>query len=123
MPLILHDDEFFSTIAGFIQDVRDKSADGLTIAEAAGLLNEFLSKSIHLADILGNPGNDKKTLVLQALGTAFDYVWPAIPLPMLLSPFRVFLTPAARTIVLAIGSGMIDAMVARMRARQALPAA
>lgn len=119
MAVTIQDNVFFDAISGFLADVQAKSKDGITIAEAAELLNEFLAKAISLADVLANPGTDKKALVLDAMGSAFDIVWPLIPLPMILAMFRPFITTAARAVVLAIASGCIEAMVARLRAREA----
>lgn len=119
MPIELQDDNFWPQVQGFLADVKAKSADGLTIAEAAELLNEFLAKCIAMAETLSNPGTDKKALVLAAIASAFDAVWPAIPLPGFAMFFKPFLYSAVKAVVLAIADGSIQAMVARMRARQA----
>lgn len=120
MPITLQDDFFTSQISQFVAEVKEKAADGLTLAEAAELLNDFLARSIAIAETLSNPGADKKALVLAAVGSAFDAVWPFVVLPGWLVVFKPFIYSTARAVVLAIVDGSIQAMVSRMRQQKPL---
>jgi hypothetical protein len=61
--------------------------------------------------------------VLDAVGYLFDMIAPALPLPMLLAPFRSWLTRSLRALVMSLADGAIEAAVSRLPATPVNPAA
>ncbi len=115
MPLILQDVTFDSLISEFVADARVKSVDGFSLAELGELFTEFIDKAVKAAAILSNPGAEKKAVVLAAVGVLFDNVAPAIPLPFFVQPFRAFIRPYVRQLVIAIADGAIEVSYNRLK--------
>ena len=115
MPLIVTDTVFDPLISEFIADARAASVDGFTLAEIGELFVEFIDRAVAAAAMLANPGTEKKAVVLAAVGVLFDNIAPAIPLPMIVQPFRVFIRPYVRQLVIALAGGVIEVSYSRLK--------
>ena len=115
MPLIVQDDVFGPMISGFITEAKKAAEGGLTLAEINGLFLEFVDRAVKAAAALANPGIEKKQVVLAAVGVLYDNVAPSIPLPMILQPFRPFVRPYIKKLVIALADGAIEVSYSRLK--------
>ncbi len=115
MPLILQDDSFRPLIDAFVADTKARAADGLSLADLGALFNGFIDLCVKEAARLANPGVEKKQLVLECVAVLYDNVAPMIPLPMILQPFRPFVRPYIRQIVIALADGAIEVSYNRLK--------
>lgn len=99
---------FEQSLKAFLADAQAKFKDGLSLAEAGQLLLSFLSLAVELANSLKNPGPEKKAIVLQWVGIAFDTLAPLVPVPLWYRVVQPFLRPHVRTLILALADGMIE---------------
>lgn len=105
--------EFIQQCRALIQSVINEAKDGLTLAEAGRLFVSFTQFAMGIAAEFRLPGGIKKELVMAAVGELYDAVSSFLPLPWFLSPFRSIITTKLRSIVLAIISGVIEAVYSR----------
>jgi hypothetical protein len=100
---------FEASLKAFLADAQRRFADGLTLGEAGQLFVSFLWLAVDLANDLRNPGPEKKAIVLQWVGVAFDTFVPLIPTPIwyrtLIAPF---VRPHLRSLILGLAGGMIE---------------
>ena len=102
-------------ILEFVQRAKGIAADGLTIAEFAGLAHDLLKLSMAAVDSVPSDGAAKKQFVLDAVIVLFDGVadklvpWPALPVWYVAKPL-------VRSVVLAVASGVIESLLPVVRA-------
>ncbi len=106
MPTLTIDQQIQALIASF----KVKAADGLTFDEFLQLLDEFTATTMDIVAVLSVPGEEKKAMVLAAVGTLFDTLVPAItlPLPFYLAWLAPILRPILRYVVVAVASALIE---------------
>lgn len=90
-----------------------RAASGLALPDLGEIFTGLLQQLIETATGFDNTGPDKKTWVLEQVATMFDQLAPSIPLPVWLAPFRGFIMPALKKLVLSIASGALEAIYAR----------
>jgi len=90
-----------------------RATGGLELFDLGEIFTGLLQRLVETATGFDNAGIDKKTWVLDQVAAMFDQLAPAIPLPVWLSPFRSFITPVLKRLVLSIASGAIEAIYAR----------
>jgi len=108
--------DFLPRINEAIARARLLAEGGITLVEAGQIFTEFAQLAVDAARDLSNPGFEKKQFVLSAIGKLFDQLEPLLPYPWFAAPFRRFISPALRDIVLRIADGAIEAIYARMKA-------
>jgi hypothetical protein len=102
-------------IRAYIQRAKGIAADGLTLVEFAVLTVDLLKLAMKAVDSLPTEGAAKKEFVLQAVDLLFAGIadrlvpWPAIPLWLVAKPI-------VRQVVLAVASGVIEAILPMVRA-------
>jgi hypothetical protein len=100
---------FDAKLEAYLAELEAAWADRkISLAEFSNAIVGVASLASELAKDLKNPGDDKKKLVLRWVGFAFDALWPKVPLPMLVAPFRGLLTPMVRGMTLAIADGVVE---------------
>lgn len=110
---------FDKLVETFVAHVQLLAQDGLTLSEVGQIFGELIWLLVHAAEELeGASGEDKKAAVLTAVGYVFDIIAPYIPLGWL-APFRKFVTPSVRQIVLLVASGLVEVIVSKMNATPA----
>lgn len=113
---------FQQQVTAFVQETKTLAADGLTLAEVGNLFVALIGLAVAAAAKLNNSGEEKKAFVLEAVGYLYDAIAPAIPLPFFLQPFRAFVRPHVRALVLRLADGVIEAVYRRLQlAPQPLP--
>lgn len=100
--------EFEANLKAFIDSVKLKAADGLTLEEAFAILVEFVEFAVLAAKELSNPGPEKKAIVLAWVGTLFDTIAPLVPVPFWFRPFQPFTSPLLRHLVLQLAGAIIE---------------
>lgn len=101
--------DFDAKLEAYLAELEAAWSDRkISLAEFSNAIFGVATLASELAKELKNPGEDKKKLVLRWVGYAFDALWPKVPLPMLLAPFRGLLTPVVRGITLAIADGVVE---------------
>lgn len=104
-----------SKIAAFIEAARFKASDGLTWAEFGELLMALLRLSVAAADQVDTmTGAAKKALVLEGVAMLFDVVADRC-VPLMLLPIWALARSPVRTLVLALASGAIEAVLPLVR--------
>jgi hypothetical protein len=106
---------FSQRIEQFVAQAMLLAADGLSLAEIGQLFQALVQLAVEgAAELAQSTGEQKKAMVLEAVGYLYDRIAPAIPLPWFLQLFRAFLRVPIRNLVLALASGAIEAVVARL---------
>lgn len=72
---------FEQDVQAFYDEGVRVAADGLTTAEAGLMVGRFISLCVRSAFRLGNPGPEKKAIVMQWVSNLIDKVIPALPWP------------------------------------------
>jgi hypothetical protein len=105
-------------VEAFIEKARTLADGGLTFAEAGQLGLAFLEMGVQAAEGLADvTGEEKLAAVLDAFGYVWDVIiWPSLPLGYL-NLFRGLLAKPARATAMAIAEGLVEAAVARMKAK------
>lgn len=98
----------------FVAAARLASLDGLSIAEFAELVIALLRISIEAVDSIPADGQAKKAWVMEALGLLFDSVADKC-IPTVAYPVWILLRPAARSLVMALGSGAVESLLPLVR--------
>lgn len=101
--------------AAFLAAAREAAADGLTWAEFGRLLVALLRTLVaSLDDIQSLTGAAKKAMVMEAAAQLFDMLADKA-VPLMAWPFWLVVRPAVRSLVLAIASGAVEAIIPLVR--------
>jgi hypothetical protein len=104
-----------SKVSAFLVTARVSAKDGLTITEFGALVAALVRLSVETLDATQNlTGEEKRQIVLEAIGVLFDSV-AVLCVPMSLYPFWYFVRPAARALVVAIAAGIIETILPLLR--------
>jgi hypothetical protein len=98
----------------YIVTAKVAAKDGLTWAEFGELLIGLLRLTIHAADVLNVPGEQKKAVVLEAAAALFDALADRA-VPAWVYPFWIAVRPPTRALVLAIASGAVEQLLPLVR--------
>ena len=105
---------FADKVRAFLVVARVKAADGLTVAEFGELLIALLRVSIDAADLMTQPGPERKEFVLAAVAALFDSV-ADYAVPTLAWPVWIVARPVVRTLLLSAVSGAIETLLPIVR--------
>ena len=104
-----------SKVSAFLVTARVSAKDGLTLAEFGCLVAALVRLAVETLDATQNlTGEEKRQIVLEAIGVLFDSV-AVLCVPMSLYPFWYFVRPAARALVVAIAAGIIETILPLLR--------
>lgn len=99
-------------IAKLVASFKAKAEDGLTYFEIAAFIKELLAALMKVADVADLPGEEKRTLVLQAVSEVLDYVLAiglAFPgLPMVARIILTFFGPAIKAALMALADNWLE---------------
>jgi hypothetical protein len=105
-------------IRAFVSSAKLASKDGITITEFAELSVSLLKTAMAAVDSIPIDGPSKKVWVLEAIGLLFDAIADkAIPLPVY--PVWMLLRSPIRSLVLAVASGAVEAILPLVRSTKA----
>lgn len=107
-------DTIATGVAMFLEDARQKSADGLTWEEFGELLVQLLHVAVPLADEMSLPGPQRKECVMDAVAALFDLTASRC-VPLWTLPIWSLIRPHVRGLVLALASGAIEALLPVLR--------
>jgi hypothetical protein len=100
----------------YIDSARSKAADGLTWAEFGELLTGLIRLAAETLDAIGGmSGAAKAAAVIEAVGMLFDAVADRC-VPLVVYPFWLVVRPAARALLLALASGILEQVLPLTRA-------
>ena len=103
----------------FMASAREQARDGLTWAEFGRLLVGLLHLVVAGLDAVSTlTGPEKKSVALTAAATLFD-TFADLCVPVTLYPFWLIIRPATRTLILALASGGVEALLAISRSSPA----
>ena len=105
---------FADKVRSFLVVARVKAADGLTVAEFGELLIALLRVSIDAADLMAQPGPERKEFVIAAVAALFDSV-ADYAVPTLAWPVWIVARPVVRTLLLSAVSGAIETLLPIVR--------
>jgi hypothetical protein len=98
----------------YIVTAKVAAKDGLTWSEFGELLMGLLRLTIHAADVLNVPGQQKKAVVMEAAAALFDALADRA-VPVWVYPFWIAVRGPTRALVLAIASGAIEQLLPLVR--------
>jgi len=98
----------------YIVTAKVAAKDGLTWSEFGELLMGLLRLTIHAADVLNVPGQQKKAVVMEAAAALFDALADRA-VPVWVYPFWLAVRGPTRALVLAIASGAIEQLLPLVR--------
>ena len=101
-------------VTTYIAAVRQKAADGLTIAELVELTIGAMRLAIAAIDELDMAGDSKKQLVTELAGSIWDE-FGRLLLPSTLRPAFWVIGPTLRSLVIALAAGAVDALLPLVR--------
>jgi hypothetical protein len=107
--------DFNSRMQAFIESVKVKAKDGLSLEEAFSILHDFIEMAVEAAKELGNPGAEKRAIVLQWVGTLFDVLAPLVPVPLWFKLLQPFTRPIVRQVVLALAGALLEKTYAKLK--------
>lgn len=105
---------FADKVRAFLVVARVKAADGLTVAEFGELLIALLRVAIDAADLMAQPGPERKEFVIAAVAALFDSV-ADYAVPTLAWPIWIVARPIVRTLLLSAVSGAIETLLPIVR--------
>ncbi|NDC63469.1 MAG: hypothetical protein EBZ59_05665 [Planctomycetia bacterium] len=105
---------FADKVRAFIVIARRKAQNGLTVAEFGELMIALLQLAVAAADVLPHTGEERKSFVLEAVAVLFD-TCADYCVPTLAYPLWLVVRPAVRSLVLAIASGAVEALLPVVR--------
>ena len=105
---------FADKVRAFLVVARLKASDGLTVAEFGELLIALLRVAIDAADLMAQPGPERKEFVLAAVAALFDSVADQA-VPTLAWPVWIVARPIVRTLLLSAVSGAIETLLPIVR--------
>jgi hypothetical protein len=95
----------------FLETAREQARDGLTWQEFGRLLVQLLYLLVSGLDAVATmTGPEKKVIALTAVSALFDR-FADLCVPVTLYPFWVIVRPAVRTLILALASGGVEALL------------
>jgi hypothetical protein len=95
----------------FLEAAREQARDGLTWQEFGRLLVQLLYLLVSGLDaVAGMSGPEKKAIVLIAAEALFDR-FADLCVPAVAWPAWVIIRPATRTLILALASGGVEALL------------
>jgi len=98
-------------VNAFLASAREQARDGLTWAEFGRLLVGLLHMAVAGLDAVSTlTGPEKKSVVLTAAATLFD-TFADLCVPVTLYPFWLAGRPIVRTLILALASGGVEALL------------
>lgn len=100
--------DFNSKLTAFVESVKEKAKDGLTLEEAFAILFEFVEFAVAAAKELNNPGPEKRALVLEWVGKLFDVVAPLVPVPVWYRLLQPLTRPLVRHLVMTLAGAAIE---------------
>lgn len=103
--------DFEAKLTSFIESVKLKAVDGLTLEEAFSILVDFVEFAVLTAKELANPGPEKREIVLGWVGKLFDVIAPLVPVPFWFRPFQPFTRPLLRHLVLQLAGAILEKTV------------
>jgi hypothetical protein len=101
-------------IKTYIKLAKEKSADGLTIAEFSELSVAGLKVAVAACDALSVGGSERKKISMECAAMLFDTLADAC-VPIFLKPVWWVLRPAARSLCLSLSSGAIEVLLPMIR--------
>lgn len=105
---------FADKVRAFLVVARVKASDGLTVAEFGELLIALLRVAIDAADLMAQPGPERKEFVLAAVAHLFDSV-ADYAVPTLAWPIWIAARPIVRALLLSAVSGAIETLLPIVR--------
>lgn len=109
-------DGVLNKIAAFVEVAKSAAADGLTWAEFGELMISLLHLVVEQIDsVTTMTGEQKKALVLAAVGSLFDAV-AGLAVPFFAKPLWLAVRPAVRSLILALASGGVEQILKLVRA-------
>lgn len=111
-------EDFKTKVSTFITEVKEDAKGGYTLAEIGKDSYDFIHLAVdELNAVKILTGDQKKALAMNGLGELFDVLWPVVPLPMPLQPFRGVEGKILRPMFLAIGDGIIEGIVSTLHTK------
>lgn len=107
--------DFTAKVTAFIEKVKADAKDGLTLPGAAQIVYAFIELAVGAAQELGNPGPEKKALVLQWVGVLFDAIAPLVPVPTFYRLLQPFVRPYVKQFVLLVADGLLEVVYSRLK--------
>ncbi len=102
-------------VIAFISAAKVAAADGLTVSEFSELTVALLRVAVSTIDSLNASGAQKKEWVLESVAALFDAVADKM-VPLVAWPVWIIVRPAARSLVLLMAAGAIEAILPLLRA-------
>ena len=98
-------------VNAFLAAAREQARDGLTWAEFGRLLVGLLHLAVAGLDAVSTlTGPEKKSVALTAAATLFD-TFADLCVPAVAYPAWLLVRPAVRTLILALASGGVEALL------------
>jgi hypothetical protein len=95
----------------FLETAREQARDGLTWQEFGRMLVQLLYLLVSGLDAVATmTGPEKKVIALTAVSALFDR-FADLCVPVTLYPFWLLVRPAVRTLILALASGGVEALL------------
>jgi len=106
--------DFTDKVVASLRSMQESVTGHLSLPMFKQLLLLQAEVASEAASYLANTGDEKKRLVIDAIGMAFDTLWPRVPLPLWLAFIRPIVGPVLRRIVLAMASGEVEFVYQRV---------
>lgn len=103
-------------VEDFVAQIKRDAADGVSLSDFFRALTALVWLVIQAAETLDNPGDEKKQIVLSAVGFLADQVLPLVVLPGPFAWLGLFVRPLLRSVALHVADGAIESLLARVRA-------
>jgi hypothetical protein len=109
------DQQYLAALTQFFNDVRTRAADGITLSDLTKDCVDGMKLAMLMLDNVNTmTGPEKLAEVLKVVAYMFDqYADVVVPLP--LKPLWWCVRPTARTIVLAMASGVVTSILPDVR--------
>lgn len=101
-------------VTAYIAAIRERVADGLTVAELVELTIGAMRLAIAALDELDMAGDAKKQMVADLAATLFDE-FGSLLLPSMLRPVWWIVAPTLRAFVIAAAAGAVDGLLPLVR--------
>jgi hypothetical protein len=109
------DTAYLDQISKFINDVRTRASDGISISDLTQDVMGGMRLAIQLLDaVSAMTGEEKKNEVLKLVAYLFDTYSDAC-VPLLARPIWWITKPAVRALILSIASGAVESMLPLVR--------
>lgn len=108
-------DGILNKISAFVATAQSAAAGGLTWAEFGELMLALLRLVVEQIDAVTTmTGEQKKALVLTAVGSLFDAV-AGMAVPFFARPLWLIAKPAVRSLIIALASGGVEQILVLVR--------